>query len=465
MSKSKELVKNTFIISIGKVSTQLISFLLLPLYTSNISTTDYGNFDFVISVASFAVPFLTLLLEESMFRFLIDSKNTEETEIIISHTFIISGINTVIISIVYWLVMNVINYHLAFSIWIYCVASVFIALSNALARGVGDIFTYSLSNFVASITTIGFNLLFILVFHMGFQSLILSAVIANVSSSLLVFFKINAFKYFKFKEIKIELVKNMLRYSIPLVPNTISWSVINVSDRLIIMDKLGASVNGLYSVAYKFPNLINTFYGFFVIAWKETSAKMVRDNDFSEMKKITKVITQMLFCVTILLISGIRFIYPIFINSLYWDGICVVPILAISVFYSSLSGYIGGVFTAYKKTKLLGITSFVSATINLIVDLFLIKWIGIYAAAISTLVASIYLYFYRAIIVRNYIRFLNMSDLFYLFVFIILLIIFYIDNQYLSIIAFLSCIGFSIFLNKNLILQLQTKMFIKKKKT
>ena len=80
MSKANGLVKNTFIISIGKISTQIISFLLLPLYTAKVSTEDYGNADFVMSIAAFAVPFLTLLLEESMFRFLIDARDEEEKE-------------------------------------------------------------------------------------------------------------------------------------------------------------------------------------------------------------------------------------------------------------------------------------------------------------------------------------------------------------------------------------------------
>ena len=55
MSKANGLVKNTFIISIGKISTQIISFLLLPLYTAKVSTEDYGNADFVMSIAAFAV--------------------------------------------------------------------------------------------------------------------------------------------------------------------------------------------------------------------------------------------------------------------------------------------------------------------------------------------------------------------------------------------------------------------------
>ncbi|MBC5710562.1 oligosaccharide flippase family protein [Hungatella sp. L12] len=459
MSKANGLVKNTFIISIGKISTQIISFLLLPLYTAKISTEDYGNADFIISIAAFVVPFLTLLLEESMFRFLIDARDDGDKEKIISHTFIICAVNTMLISIIFGIIMCISQYNLGFSIWMYCIASVFIALSNALARGKGEILTYSVSNFIASVMTIALNLVFILGLHWGFRALILSGVIANTVAALFVYFRSDILRYLKFSNIDLGLVKKMLKYSIPLVPNTISWGIINVSDRLVLMGILGASINGLYSVAYKFPNLINTFYSFFVIAWKETSAKMAKDNDFSEMKKITEAVNLMLFSVTILMITGIRFVYPLFVNKNYWDGVMVVPLLSISVFYSSLAGYIGGIFTAFKDTKILGTTSFVAAIINLLIDLCLVRHFGIFAAAISTLIASVFLYFYRGLQVRKYTHFLSIKDIVYILCFICLTCIFYVNKSSVNIIIFVVSIVISVLLNY----RMGCKMFIKTK--
>ena len=45
MSREKQLAKNTLIITVGKVCTQLISFFLLPLYTGILSTEEYGIVD------------------------------------------------------------------------------------------------------------------------------------------------------------------------------------------------------------------------------------------------------------------------------------------------------------------------------------------------------------------------------------------------------------------------------------
>lgn len=73
MNQKKQLLVNTIIIAIGKLSTQVVSFLLLPLYTSKLSPAEYGTYDFLVTLSTFLLPIITLLMEESMFRFLIDA--------------------------------------------------------------------------------------------------------------------------------------------------------------------------------------------------------------------------------------------------------------------------------------------------------------------------------------------------------------------------------------------------------
>lgn len=456
MKKSKELVKNTFIITLGKLSTQIITFLLLPLYTSKLSTSEYGNYDFVIVVASFVVPFITMLLEESMFRFMIDSDETEKKKLI-SLTFLYSMISCIVISVIATIIFNIIKYELGIYIVICSVAAVLVALTNALTRGVGNIKLYSISNFIISALTIILNLIFILVFKMGFEGLVISIAAAQLIVTLLVLIQMKIWKYINFKDIELKKLKEMLRYSIPLVPNTICWNVINTSDRIVIMSNLGASYSGIYSIAYKFPNIINNFYSYFNIAWRETAAKIAKDNtNNEEFYKIYKNIKNILFSVTICLITIMPFAYNIFIDPSYSYGINFVPILAISVFYSSLSGFYGGVFSAFKETKILGRTSIVAAIINLIINLLLINYIGLYAAAGSTLVSAYVIYWYRKIKVKKFCEFKDNTSL-YLIAFAIILCIYYINNLYINVSSLLVCIIISLVLNKNIV----NKVFLK----
>lgn len=84
MNEKKRLIKNTGIIAIGNISTKLVSFFLLPLYTTLLSASEYGVFDYILSIATFCVPFVSVLMDESIFRFLIDCKKQEEKEKVIS---------------------------------------------------------------------------------------------------------------------------------------------------------------------------------------------------------------------------------------------------------------------------------------------------------------------------------------------------------------------------------------------
>ena len=80
MNENKRLIKNTGIIAVGSLSTKIVSFLLLPLYTALLSSSEYGTFDYIYSIAVFSLPFLTFLMEESIFRFLLDCKTDKEKQ-------------------------------------------------------------------------------------------------------------------------------------------------------------------------------------------------------------------------------------------------------------------------------------------------------------------------------------------------------------------------------------------------
>ena len=77
MSREKQLAKNTLIITIGKICTQLITFFLLPLYTGILSTEEYGIVDLLNTLVSLLLPIVTFQVEQAMFRELIEVRANE----------------------------------------------------------------------------------------------------------------------------------------------------------------------------------------------------------------------------------------------------------------------------------------------------------------------------------------------------------------------------------------------------
>ena len=70
----------------------------------------------------------------------------------------------------------------------------------------------------------------------------------------------------------------MLAYSIMLVPNNISWWVMNTSDRLMLTAMSGAAVTGIYSLANKFPSIVTILLYIIYQAWQE-QAVLEYDSD------------------------------------------------------------------------------------------------------------------------------------------------------------------------------------------
>ena len=106
MKYKRDLLKNTAIITIGRISTQLVSFLLLPLYTSVLSTKEYGSYDLLNTYSIFMIPFITLLMEEAMFRFLIDAKDEKERNSVINQTMTFCLISVFISSILFYIIFK-----------------------------------------------------------------------------------------------------------------------------------------------------------------------------------------------------------------------------------------------------------------------------------------------------------------------------------------------------------------------
>ncbi len=454
MRESKRLIQNTGIIAIGNMSTKLVSFFLLPLYTSILSTAEYGIVDYIVSISTFCVPFISVLMDESMFRFLIDCKTEGERAKIISMSMLIILTGGGIFLIVAIPILWIIKYYYAVYVVVYVLSAVLSTMMSALLRGIGKTDYYAVFNFFTSLLKILLNILFIAVLYWGVQGMLLASILAQICVSVLYIQRLKLWKYVSFDGINKQLAKEMIYYSVPLIPNKISWSIINLSDRIIIMNSLGSDASGLYAVSYKFPNLMDTVYGFFYQSWKESSARVMGDksqNDFYNI--IYEYLKDFLYSMVLVMTAFMPLIFYFMVDKAFYGAILYVPILLLGMYYANISGFYGGIFTAYKDTKIMGTTTIVSAIINLIVNLILIHSIGLYAAAISTLAANFLVYIYRKNKVQKYVELYEnrIKQLFSIITTIFVLLFFYAQED---IFIFINCcisIVYAVIANKKLL--------------
>ena len=403
MNKKNSLAKSTLIISIGTFLPKLASFITLPILTGCLTKEQYGTYDIITVLVSLYLPSLTLQVKSAAFRFLLDvreDKNKQKKII----TNIMSM--TVLISVISLLILFIFlpGTSPAVRLWIcgYYFADILVNTVRQIARGLGKNIDYSIS---AIISAFG-KMIFAVIFVWGLKWGLLGGTIALCLASLLSFIYISCrLKVWKYIDLKLNdknIIKSILSYSWPIVPNEMSLWVMNMSDRLIVTEVLGVTVNAVYAAATKIPQLINLAQSALNLAWQECAALPVKDKDsadyYTEMFNTMLKLQGGVFGVVI---GSAPILFKILIKGSYEEAYAQIPILCASLFFSGMAIYLGGIYLAFKASKNVGFTTIGAAVINIIVDISLINFIGLYAASVSTLVSYICLFIFRSVNIRK----------------------------------------------------------------
>nr|WP_230081214.1 polysaccharide biosynthesis C-terminal domain-containing protein [Streptococcus uberis] len=79
----------------------------------------------------------------------------------------------------------------------------------------------------------------------------------------------------------------------------------------------------------------------------------------------------------------------------------IVPILILATVFLNFAQYFGGILLGNMDSKTNGLTTVVGAVINIILNLLLINYIGISAAAISTMISYIIMFVMRLLKLKD----------------------------------------------------------------
>lgn len=454
MSREKNLAKNTIIITIGKICTQLITFFLLPLYTGILSTEEYGTVDLLNTLVSLLLPIVTFQVEQALFRELIEVRDNEESK----KKIISSGVITVIFQciiylIIFALISPFINNNYKFFLATNVVTYIFLSLFQQIARGLGDNKRYAIGSFISALFTIIFNVLFLVVIKLGAYGMLLGTMSGQLIASIYLFITLKLYKYIKIKEYRKDIIKKLWKYSIPLIPNAISWWVFNASNRVIATTFLGVDQNGILAASLKFSSVYITFYNIFNMSWTESISVAANDKDVNTyFNKMFNIILNLFTAMGVGMIACMPFVFPLMINDKFSSGYGLVPISIIGSLFNVVVGLISVIYVAKKNTKAIANTSVISAIINILVHLALIKFVGLYAAVISTFASFFIMSIYRIMdINKKYFKIKIDKSLIIktLIVLVIVLPLYYINNIYLNIFSLLVAILFAWNINKN----------------
>lgn len=465
MNQGKSIIKNTLIYAIGNFGSKILAFMLLPLYSFYLSKDEFGVYDLFIVTINLLAPLITLQISDATYRWLIDSNKdkSKQVNIIFNGFFIITIISFIFYFIYFILIQFItIQYYGYFAILL--ATNLYIPFFQKVLRGLGKNINFAISGIIYTFFLLTLNIIFLTVLNLKIESLFLASIISNTIVLIYILNKINIKTIFLIKNLDKEELKEMIKYSLPLVPNSISWWLINASDKYLILYFISVEANGVYAISTRFPSILMLLNSIFLMAWQDHGLK-AKDNNknsifFSNLfnKFIVLEMTLVIFLISISPYLIKYLIAPKFIEA--WK---YLPLLFIGTAFSSFSAYIGVGYQRAKKTKGIFITSVIGGITNLTISLLFLNFIGLYAPALGTVISFLTVYLIRKKQTNSFFK-IDVNNYIFLFLFslsIAYAILINYDNFYIRLLLLITSILLILILNKNLIKQLTTSLLKK----
>lgn len=408
--KYKYLFMNTGLLMIGNFSSKILVFLLVPFYTSILSTAEYGSYDLIYSSVQLFFPVLSLNIIDGVMRFSINAGKDGKKDIFttgVKYTLI----SFLLLSLITFVSVYLFHIEILQEYWIEFIVLYMGYAGNSLvlqfAKGLEDVKGISIAGVLGTLVMIGGNLLFLLVVKIGLRGYFYAYILSFFVPAIYLCFRD---RMLSFVDRNIFLLKprvnekEMILYAVPLIFNTLSWNINNVADRYAVTYFCGIDVNGVYSVAYKIPAILNAVQVIFIQAWQISAIK-----EFGNEKG--EVFYRSIYngCQTVMvflcsgLIIGTRILAKILFAKDFYDAWMYVPALLIYIVFNTLSGTVGGIFGAAKDTSSIAITAIVGALANIILNIALVYILGAEGAAIATVLSSVVIWRMRIHYSKKYV--------------------------------------------------------------
>ncbi len=405
MTQKDSLKKNTFLLTAGTFLNKGLQFLVIPFFSKWLTTEEYGEFDLLCTYVSLLIPVITLATQEAVFRFAVDDEDWIHRKVYITNAFVFQIFGYFVITFLLFFFRNKVGNRIYIIFSFYLFAELFSTFLRGYLRAVRKLDLYSVSMCVSTVFMAIFVTIFVYFFHMKLEGILLGYALGTFLGDLCICFLSRFHTMLLFNRIEIVKIKELITYSLPLIPNELAWWVMNASDRQLIHLFFGSTANGIYAITHKIPSLCSVLFSMFSVSWQQEAVGRIKDENREEyFNHILNSFLQLLLTVCSGLAAGSFIVYYYIFDVKYFEAILYSPILIFSSMLLAVSQFFGGIQIALKQPKQNGITTVIGAVLNILVHIGLYKYIGLYAAAISTLVANGMILFLRIIFLRNEFR-------------------------------------------------------------
>ncbi len=390
----KKFLKHSFIYGTGALLSKIVGFLLIPLYTRYLTTSDYGVLELLDLTSTIVSIFISMRIGSAVIRFYYDSADELEQKKVVSTAYMATFASALLV-ILFSQIFSIRLSCLIFDTNVYdkYFKLVFMATALSLISSVPEAYLmarkqsifYTIISLMTLSSYLILNIYFIVFLKMGILGILYSSVITKIfNSSVLSFYCITKnslfFSFTKFK--------SMLKFSLPLIPANVGTFILNYADRFILQKLATTAEVGIYALGYKFGYMLPVLVmGPINMIWVPQMFELASKSDKKTIEKMfTYIMLILIFCglgLILLTKDAIR----IMATPPFYPAYKVVSFVVLGYIFRGMASFFWNGIMIAKKTIYIGISVFVSALSNILLNILLIPQFRAMGAAYSTAIS------------------------------------------------------------------------------
>lgn len=405
MDKYKRLGKNTLIVFLGNAGSKLINIIMLPIYTHWLSPEEYGTTDVIITYASLLLSVVAMCIYDAIFVVPKRSNDEEKTSyyttgwVFSFFSFLFVGILCLLIK-QFWTSPNNLVIENLYFLYLLLFTSFLQTYTQSFTKSIDKMTVYCLTGLINTAGVAVFA--FLLIPTYGVKGYLFSIIIAYFLSAVYSFGASKSYNYLRLNSVRKESLIRLLKYSIPLIPNSLMFWFVNGINRPLIAQYVGLEANGILAVTNKIPGIISTLFLVFSNAWAISMLEEYGKPNFSHFFNMA-LRCVMLPSVIVACVLGIfsKEIIWILADDAYLEAYKYVPLAMVSSILSGLSSTVGGIFSAKEQSKYFFYSSVWGAIASVLFMYLLIPQFHLYGAVIASALSYLVIVAARFIYTRN----------------------------------------------------------------
>ncbi|OFT35533.1 hypothetical protein HMPREF3165_09895 [Actinomyces sp. HMSC08A09] len=389
------LLGNTLVFALGGLAVKAVSLVLMPLYTTALTAGEYGTAELLNSAIEIVLPLLSLGVVEALYRFSIDDDVPKDelfagSLVVLGGGALCTGVLCALGSVL-WDMEHAGSFFVLF-----CSVCVFKATTQ-LARGLGHVRRFVAYGLINALAMVVSTYLLLVRARLGVGGYLWSFTIGYLVGGLVAFLGSAEYRLLAPFRIDRALLRRMLVYSLPLVPNLLSWWLVSVSGRYVVLWGGGLVAAGLFTAASKMPALVNIVASVFQQAWQYSTAREIDSPDrgafFGVVMRGYSLAT---LTVAGLVIALNRPISRVMLQAEFAEGWRYVPLLMLVASFGVISIFFESFYQALKNSGVLMASTALGAVVNVILGVALVPFMGPWGAGLAGAVAYMLVLVVRA---------------------------------------------------------------------